>query len=399
MRTLSGLTARPAATAAAVAAALALAACGSSGGGSPTPAAGSAPAINKATAGSALDLAGVCPSTIAVQTDWNPESEHGGLYRLMGPGYSIDTGKKRVTGPLVAGNVDTGVKIEVRAGGPAIGFQQVSAQLYTDPGITLGYVSTDEATQNSAKQPTLAVVAPLERNPQMIMWDPTRHPGFKTIADIGKTDTKVLYFQGATYMDYLISRGILKKSQVDGSYDGSPARFVTSRGEVTQQGYATAEPYIYQHEVSAWNKPVAFTLIEDAGFRQYQSSLAIPPKRKAELAACLKKLVPIVQQAEVDFITSPAATNALILELVKKYNNGWVYSAGVADFAVTQMRDLGIVGNGPDATLGNFDFGKVQRVIDNLSPVFAAQHKAVKPGLKPTDLVTNEFINPAIGLR
>jgi hypothetical protein len=387
------------ATAAAVAAALALAACGSSGGGSPAPAAGSAPAITKAAAGSALDLAGVCPSTIVMQTDWNPESEHGALYHLVGPGYSIDAGKKRVTGPLVAGNVDTGVKIEVRAGGPAIGFNQVTPQMYSDPGITLGYVSTDEAVQFSDKQPTLAVVAPLERSPLMIMWDPTKHPNFKTIADIGKTDTKVLYFQGGTYMDYFLSQGILKKSQVDASYDGTPARFVASRGEVAQQGYATEEPYIYEHEVSAWNKPVAFALIDETGYRHYPSSLAILPKRKAELSACLKKLVPIVQQSAVDFITSAAATNALILDLVKKYNTGWVYSTGVADFAVTQLRNLGIVGNGPDATLGNFDLGKVQQVINNLTPVFAAQHKPVKPGLKPTEAVTNEFINPAIGLK
>ena len=49
--------------------------------------------------------------------------------------------------------------MEIRTGGPAIGFQQVSAQMYADKTITLGQVSTDEAIQNSAKQPTLAVVS------------------------------------------------------------------------------------------------------------------------------------------------------------------------------------------------------------------------------------------------
>ena len=61
---------------------------------------------------------------------------------------------KAVTGELMAsGGVDTGVKIEVRVGGPAIGFQQVTAQLYTDDSILLGYVSNDEAVQNSADKP------------------------------------------------------------------------------------------------------------------------------------------------------------------------------------------------------------------------------------------------------
>jgi hypothetical protein len=386
-----------AAAALSLAAVVALAGCGDSGGSGAATA--SAAAVTKAAAGGPQDLSSVCPSTIVVQTDWNPESEHGGTYQMLGPGYSVDAGKKRVTGPLVDGTVDTGVKLQVRAGGPAIGFQQVTAQMYADKSITLGYVSTEESAQYSAKQPTLSVVAPLDRNPQMIMWDPSKHPNLHTIADIGKTDTKVLYFEGAAYMEYLTQRGILKKSQVDGSYDGTPARFVTSRGTIAQQGFATAEPYIYQHEVKNWNKPVSFALIDDAGYRSYASTLAILPSRKAELAPCLKKLVPIVQRAQVAFMQKPAAVNSVILELVKKYNNGWVYSRGVADFAVTEMRKLGIVGNGSDATLGNFDVPRIQQVIDAVKPVFAAERKPVKDGLTPSDVMTNEFTDPAIGLK
>jgi hypothetical protein len=39
----------------------------------------------------------------------------------------------------------------------------------------------------------------METSPFMIMWDPQTYPQFNTIADIGKTDTKVLYFEGDTY--------------------------------------------------------------------------------------------------------------------------------------------------------------------------------------------------------
>ena len=117
---------------------------------------GAAPAPQ--ASGEALNLKGTCPDTVVIQTDWFPESEYGFLYQLLGPGYTIDKGKKRVSGPLVASGQDTGVKVEIRTGGPAIGFQQVSAQMYADKSITLGQVSTDEAIQNSAKQPTLAVV-------------------------------------------------------------------------------------------------------------------------------------------------------------------------------------------------------------------------------------------------
>ena len=58
-----------------------------------------------------------------------------------------------MTGPLVAHGVDTGVRIEIRAGGPAIGSQQVSAQMYADRSITLGMIPLDEADPELGGQP------------------------------------------------------------------------------------------------------------------------------------------------------------------------------------------------------------------------------------------------------
>ena len=54
------------------------------------------------TGAEAAGLAGICPDPLVIQLDWEPESEHGGLYELVGDGYEIDTEFKRVRGPLVA---------------------------------------------------------------------------------------------------------------------------------------------------------------------------------------------------------------------------------------------------------------------------------------------------------
>jgi hypothetical protein len=357
---------------------------------------GPAPA---ASAGSAYDLAGVCPETVVIQTDWNPESEHGGTYQLVGPNPTIDTDAKSVTGPLVAaGGVDTGVDIEIRAGGPAIGFQSVTAQLYQDTDITLGYGATDEAIALSIDQPTIGVFAGLEKSPQIIMWDPEVHPDWETIADIGETDTKVLYFSGAVYMDYFTGAGILQASQVDGSYDGLPIHYVGSNGEFAQQGFATAEPYIYEFEVQNWMKPVKYELIADAGFDFYQQMLTIRAGDLETLRPCLEKLVPILQQASVDFLTDPTETNELIVELVEEYDNGWIYSAGVAEYCVETMLELGIMGNGIDATIGNFEESRVQALIDKAVPIYESQNHPVKPDITPADIMTNEFIDESIGL-
>ncbi|HJT99863.1 MAG TPA: ABC transporter substrate-binding protein [Actinomycetes bacterium] len=374
---------------------LALVAAGCGGGGDDD---GStqAPAAT-APAGDAVNLAEVCPNPVVIQTDWDPESEYGVYYHLLGPNPKVDTKKKLVSGSLVAGGKDTGVRLEVRTGGPSIGFEPVSSQMYKDPAITLGQVSTDEAIRFSAKQATLAVVAPMEISPFMIMWDPQAYPQFNTIADIGKTDTKVLYFEGDTYMAYLTGTGVLKKSQVDGSYDGKPGNFVAADGKVAQAGFATSEPYIYEHEVRQWGKPVKYALVNEAGYPFYPQALSIRAADKDKLAPCLKKLVPIIQRAQVDYLANPTETNKFVVDLVKQYNDGWVYSEGLANYAIEKMRS-DFVKNGSDKTLGNFDNARLQRMIEIVTPIFTAQNQPPKSGLKPEDIATNEFIDTSIGV-
>jgi hypothetical protein len=350
--------------------------------------------------GDQLNLKGTCPDTVVIQTDWFPESEYGFLYQLLGPRYTIDKGKKRLTGPLVASGQDTGVKVEIRTGGPAIGFQQVSAQMYADKSITLGQVSTDEAIQNSAKQPTLAVVSPLEISPIMIMWNKDKHPEFNTIADIGQTDTKILYYQTDTYMQYLLGAGLVRSSQLDGSYDGTLGRWVSTDGDIANGGFATSEPYIAKAELPGKKYPnVDLQLINDTGYPLYGQALTIRPDDKEKLAPCLKKLVPILQQSTVDFITKPDATNALVIKAVTTFKDFWQYSQGMADYAVKTLKDLGLISNGPDKTLGNMQSERVKRMVDILTPIFAAQRKPVKSGLRAEDLFTNEYIDQNIGLK
>jgi hypothetical protein len=356
-----------------------------------------APAAND----DALTLKGVCPDNVIVQTDWFAESEYGVYYQMLGPGYKFDTAKKRVVGPLVAQGRDTGVRLEVRYGGPAIGFQQVSSQMYQDKTITLGQVSSDEAVQNSGKLPTLAVMAPAEISPYMIMWDKNKHPEFNTIADIGQTDTKVLYYQTDTYMQYLLGAGILRPSQVDGSYDGSPSRWVAKDGDIAEAGFATSEPYYYKHELGGGKSyDVDLQLINDTGYPNYAEALVIRAGDKQKLAPCLKKLVPIVQQALVDFMNDPSATNKLVIAAVKADKSSvWSYSDGMADYAVKTLKDLGLVSNGSNSTIGDIDEARIKRMIDILTPIFASKKVQVKPALKPSDLYTNEFLDTKIGLK
>ena len=363
------------------------------------PAATTAPAESSASsAEGGGSLAGICPDVVTIQTDWNPEAEHGWIYEMVGDDPEIDPSGVLVRGPLVAAGVDTGVQIEIRSGGPAIGFQTVTSQLYSDDSIMLGYVYTDEAIQNSAEFPTVAVMAGMEKNPQIIMWDPETYPDVKTIADIGTEGILVRYFGGAAWMDYFTQTGVLSTDQIDGSYDGSPALFVADQGASAQQGFGSAEPYIYKNEVPDWGKDVAYAYINDAGWENYAESIAIRSDKLEENSACLELLVPIIQQSAVDYITNPAETNALILSAVESFDNGWIYTQGVADYAVETMLADGLISNGPDDVIGNFDLDRVQGLIDIAIPVYEALGQSPAEGLTPEDVVTNEFIDESIGL-
>jgi hypothetical protein len=342
-------------------------------------------------------LNGACPTTVVVQMPWTPQAENGALYRLVGEGYSIDAARKRVTGRLTAGGKPTGVAIELRAGGPPIGVQSTASRMYGDPDVLLGMVSTDDAIELSAKRPVLAVMAPLEKAPYMIQWDPKQHPDFHSIIDVGRSKAAVAYAPGAAYMEFLIGTGILRRDQVEASYDGSPTRWLASGGKIAQQGFATSDPYLYETALAQWKKPVDFQLIHDAGYPIYADAVVVRADKKAAYAACLRRLVPMIQRAEVEFLKDPGATIDLIVKANDAFG-GPPYSAEQARFSVERQVALGIVGTGSNATLGDFDFDRVWKVLDIMTPIFAGQGKELKSGLTEKDLYTNEFIDKSVGL-
>jgi hypothetical protein len=329
-----------------------------------------------------------------MQQDWQPEAEHGGMYRLVGPDRTIDTDAKLVRGSLVAQGVDTGVDIEVRPGGSTVGFQPVAALMRLDDSIVLGTVYSDAAIAASDDQPTVAVVAPLTTSPVMLMWDPASHPGALTLREVAASGVPVVASDPVVFA-LLQEQGVITPAQLDTSYEGTPARFV-SDPRILQQGYVTAEPYLYEQEIPEWGRPVAHQKLADYGYSVYPSALSVRSDRLAELRPCLAELVPIMQQAQLDYLTDPGPTNALIVELVEAYQTGWTYSPGVADYAVQALREQGLVTNDPaSGVFGQFDPARMQQIVSTFGPLLQAQGTITEIPT-PESLYTNEFIDPSI---
>ena len=342
----------------------------------------------------AAGLSGVCPSPLVVQTDWFPESEHGAMYHLIGDDYVVDTENQTVTGSMVLDGAELGIDFQVRTGGPAIGFAPVSSYMYTDESIHLGYASTDAQILQWADAPLVSVVAPLEQNPQMIMWDPEL-AGVDSIADLGTENITVNVFGGGVFPLVFVAQGIWNADQVDPSYDGSPARFVSEGGAIAQQGFASSEVFTYEHIYEEWGRPVEFQLLHDAGFQIYSQTIGVRPRDMESMRPCLERLVPIIQQAVVSYDASPDRANAIIVDAVEQYASFWVYPPELADFSVQAQRDYGLIGNGPDSTVGNMELDRIQGVLDSILATDLAAD--VADGLSADDLFTNEFIDADIG--
>jgi hypothetical protein len=230
------------------------------------------------------------------------------------------------------------------------------------------------------------------------MWNPQKL-SIHSFEDIERSNAKVLVFEGGVWINYLIARGWVRQNQVDTSYDGSPARFIAADGGIVQQAFATSEPYDYEHVISQYGKPVSYLLIKNSGYVPYPEALAAKPDVVRQKRACFKQLVPLIQKAEVDYIANPGPTNAKLVDIVTQMNTFWKLTpGGVAYNAATQKR-LKLVQDGPDCTLGNFSMKRLQGVINQLLPIYRANHvDTFVDNLTASQVATNQFIDPRIGL-
>ena len=337
-----------------------------------------------------VSLADVCPATIVVQTDWFPESEHGGLYQLMGDDAIASKDSGAVVGSLVVNGQSTGVNLEIRAGGPFLE-SPVVTEMYQDNAITFGYVGTDVAITRYTDAPTLAVFNALNINPQVLLWDATKHPGANTIADAAKTIKSFYVYGDPAWMRYFEAQGLIQKDQVDSNYKGN---LLLSTEDAAHQGFATSEPYKYAN-LESGAITTGYQLIHDAGWNSYAQNLAIRKDRLEELRPCLENIVPIFQQAQLDYIADPTRANAIILTTVAAYDSWWTQSDGDVANGAGSQKEMGIVGNGDTQTFGDLEEARVNDFIAKATPILREQGLEIAD-ITASDITDNAFLDSSI---
>lgn len=198
-----------------------------------------------------------------------------------------------------------------------------------------------------------------------------------------------------TFGKFLVESGVPEDAFIEG-YRGDGENFVVNNGTWLNQGFLTSEVYKFETG-NNWSKPIGYITLNDLGYVNYTGMVSVAKDRMDELAPCLEKLVPIMQQATVDFAKDPAE----VAEVVVAFNDGgfgtswWKSSTELVDYAAKTMVESGIIGNGADDTVGDFDMDRVSAVFDIVRD---SLDERSSEDVTPEDVVTNRFIDTSIGL-
>ncbi len=346
----------------------------------------------------------ICPNPFIIQKDWLAQAEQGGLYQLIGAGGRMSTG--RYQGALGS----TGIELLILEGGRGVGMgdaETAYSALYMGNsragGVRphLAAHDLDNAFIFSRRFPAVGVVAMLDRSPSVLFWDRATYPtGFHSVEDLkafAASGRGKIYISTTrrSFGRYLVSRGVPKDVFIEG-FRGDGENFVLNNGHWLNQGTATNEVFKFENG-AGWHKPIGFLSIADLGYDIYPSMLAVAASRLPELERCLARIVPLLQQAQVDYILQPAEVNDLLFRFNQAgYGAPWWHtSRELLDSAVRVQREQKIVSNGSNDTLGDFDLDRVAKLLEVIRGTLDVR---AKPGVQAADVVTNRFIDPSVRL-
>ena len=328
----------------------------------------------------------VCPEKLTIQTDWFPELEHGGTYQLIGPDGTANKDTVSYSGPVQPQYAVGGLKeIEIKT----VSFDKANSAVLLDGDADMAYINISDVIKDSAAVPMVAIAKTLDQDPQMVMWDPAQYDIQKP-EDMADTGATVLHFPGTAYIDYMIGQGYITADQSNPSYDGSDAKWVADGGNLIQQGFATNEVYKYENDI-AWKDgapaDVSFYTVAEMGFDNYPATITMLKSRVEELDACLTLLVPMMQQAWIDFLNDPKPITDAMIEINVTHDGFWGLSEPLNEAGIALLEEKQIAANSPDGTYCSLDPAKVAKLYEQLKPIYDEQ------GIEITDDVTTVYDN------
>lgn len=332
-------------------------------------------------------LADVCPERIVIQTAGLPGPDVGPLYQLVPDDWEVDSATGTVSAPLVRPDgTQEDVTLEIRSGGPAVGFLTPLTLLTADPSILLAQSSIAVALRDAGSAPSVGVISLTDRSRDVVIVDPATYPAVDSIEAVRDAGIEVRHITDAPFIAYLAGVGALAPAQLVGGFGGEPAAFVQSGGAIAQQGDGLVEPVLIP-SLPQWARPVLAIEAAGAGWDDHDDALVVRPDAVRDERDCLGRLVPIIQRAVAAYTESPQAANVLMATARSSFTPLSRLNAELMDAGVAAGIETGIFGPGSDPTIGNFDVERLDPFLTEFAEILAVEPIATE------DLVTNEFVD------
>jgi NitT/TauT family transport system substrate-binding protein len=226
------------------------------------------------------------PVTLAL--NWKPEPQFGGFYQAEMDGIFK---KNKLDIKIVPGGTNT----------PTV-------QLAASNKVPFAIVSADELILNRDRGGKLvALFAVYQTSPQGLMARKERN--FKSIKDLLKSDSRVLWQIGLPYVQFLKAKykPILAK---ESPYSGGIG-FLIADAKNTQQIFVTSEPLLAKKA----NIEVDTFLIADEGFNPYNTVVVADRNYVAENKTQVNKFIESISAGWTKYLESPTAANAYMAKL------------------------------------------------------------------------------------
>lgn len=262
------------------------------------------------------------PDKVSFQTDWRAQAEHGGFYYAKAAGLYKDKG----------------IDLDLRMGGPQMHPSQLLLGGKVDMVMSTGFEAVHFVRE---KLPFLCIGTIFQKDPTCLI----SHSGVgnDSLAALKGKPILIGTASRTNFWPFLQKKFGYTDAQAR-PYTFNMAPFLADK-MVTQQGYATSEPFAIEQ---AGVKPVVH-LLADNGYDNYAQTIHISRKLASEKKDVIQRFMDATLEGYARYLKRGEhykAANDLILR-----DNPEMDQAKI-DFAVAMMNDRGLVLSGDALTLG-----------------------------------------------
>jgi NitT/TauT family transport system substrate-binding protein len=302
-------------------------------------------------------------AAVAVQLNWYPEAEHGGVFQAAADGSYRDVG----------------LEVEIRPGGRAT---PVAPELELGR-VQFAFANADDVViYRRQGMDIVAVLAAMQDSPRCILVrEDSGVESFEGLA--GMTLQRQA---GRPFLEFMRSQGILDQVQ-EVPYHGSVSSLVGDPS-IAIQAYSFAEPLLAEQQ----GVKVRRLMVSDLGWNPYSSVLITTGTLIREQPELVRQFVQATCLGWQHYLTDPTLGNESILAA-----NEHGMTAEALDFGSRELKSLVMPGDTPLEQIGEMSLERWQQLVQQMDAI--DPNAAGK--VKPEECFTTEFLptnaSPGVG--